>query len=117
MRGFWFIGGALSVILGVIGIVLPLLPTVPFFLLAAFCFARSSEIAHEWLINHKTFGPPISDWNQTGAIRTPIEIAATLFMVAGFSISVFLDLKIWLLIMQFSILSSVALFIWTRPHE
>lgn len=117
MRGIWFVCGLVSVILGVIGIPLPLLPTVPFFLLAAFCFARSSEMAHSWLINHKSFGPPIKDWKRTGAIKTPVKIYATIFIAFGFSISVFLALKPWLLLLQFTILSGVTVFLWTRPHK
>ena len=117
MRIFWFLCGVISVALGAIGIVLPLLPTVPFFLLAAFCFARSSDSAHMWLLNHKTFGPPISDWNETGVIRLPIKVMATVFMMGGLSLSTYLDVKLWVLALQFAILSCVTIFIWTRPSE
>jgi len=116
MRGIWFICGAISVTLGVIGIVLPLLPTVPFFLLAAFFFARSSETAHNWLVNHKTFGPAIKDWTQTGAIKRRVKISASLFIIGGLSLSVYMALKPWLLLLQFTILSGVLIFIWTRPN-
>lgn len=117
MRGIWFIGGAASVTLGALGIFLPLLPTVPFFLLAAFCFARSSEMAHNWLINHKLFGPAIKSWNETGAISMQVKRMATLTILVGFLIAIFLDLRLWLLLLHFTILSGVTIFIWTRPHE
>ena len=61
---FFITVGWLSVGLGVIGIVLPLLPTTPFILLAAFCFARSSEKFHNLLLQHKYFGPIIKTWNE-----------------------------------------------------
>ncbi|MBV1862856.1 MAG: YbaN family protein [Rhodobacteraceae bacterium] len=117
MRSIWFIGGAASVALGAIGIFLPLLPTVPFFLLAAFFFARSSEFAHNWLINHNTFGPPIKDWNETGAISIQMKRVATITIIAGFLFALFLDLRPWFLLLHFIILSGVTTFIWTRPNE
>ena len=77
-------GGFLAVGLGAVGIVLPLLPTTPFLLLAAFCFARSSERLHDWLINHPTFGPPILDWRDRGAIGRKAKILATASVGAAF---------------------------------
>ena len=116
MRSFWFVIGLLSVLLGTAGIVLPLLPTVPFLLLAAFAFAKSSPRAHDWLVNHPKLGPPIEDWNKNGAIRTPAKIAASLCIVAGFVISLFLGVPLWALLVQLIVLSAVSIFIWTRPN-
>lgn len=62
IRAFWVTCGALSLVLGIIGIFLPLLPTTPFILLAAACFARGSEKFHHWLITHERFGPLVRDW-------------------------------------------------------
>ena len=59
MRTLWTLAGFFCFGLGFIGAFLPLLPTVPFMLLAAYCFARGSERFHEWLITHPTFGPPV----------------------------------------------------------
>lgn len=116
MRSIWFIGGVISVILGLIGIPLPILPTVPFMLLAASCFARSSENAHLWLINHETFGPPLQDWEKNGAMRPSIKRKAILFIACSWLLSIFIGLKLWLIILQFFILSAVIVFIWTRPN-
>lgn len=60
--GFVFVG------LAAIGIFLPLLPTTPFLILAAACFARSSERLHHWLLSNRTFGPIIADWEQNKCI-------------------------------------------------
>ena len=68
MKLIWAMLGLLAMALAIIGVVLPLLPTVPFLLLAAFCFARSSQKLHRWLISHKTFGPMIIAWTTSGAI-------------------------------------------------
>ena len=116
MRSFWFIGGSLALVLGVLGIFLPLLPTVPFLLLAAFCFSKSSETVHNWLINHKTLGPPIADWQEHGAIRKPAKIMASACIAAGLLISVTLQLEPWVLGLQAIVMSAVAVFIWTRPN-
>ena len=56
-------GGTVSVGLAVAGIVLPMLPATPFLLLAAFCYARSSQRFHSWLINHRWFGPYIQSYH------------------------------------------------------
>ena len=56
MRIFWLTLGGLSLSVGVVGIVVPLLPTTVFVILAAYCFARSSERLHDWLISHRYFG-------------------------------------------------------------
>lgn len=64
----WLIAGATSLLLGVIGIVVPLLPTTPFVLLAAFCFARGSERCEAWLVGHPRWGPMVRDWRAHRAI-------------------------------------------------
>ena len=116
MRAFWGALGLLAVALGAIGIVTPLLPTVPFLLLAAFCFARSSDRLHGWLINHPTLGPPIRDWQRSGAIQRRAKWLASLSIAAGFSLSVYLQLGWKVLLAQALVLSATCLFIWTRPE-
>ncbi|WP_375687884.1 YbaN family protein [Pseudooceanicola sp. LIPI14-2-Ac024] len=115
MRAIWAICGGISVMLGVIGIALPLLPTVPFLLLAAFCFARSSERLHNWLINHEKLGPPIRDWQESGAISLKAKRLATLSVGGVFLIAVLIGLRPILLLIQGTTLALVMLFIWTRP--
>lgn len=116
MRILWLIGGLISAALGLIGAALPLLPTVPFLLLAAFCFARSSERLHRWLIEHPTFGPMLDDWYQRGAIRRRTKWVATASLVAAFLLAFAMGVKPIILVVQVLTLSAVALFIWTRPE-
>lgn len=117
MRYIWLTGGLLSVALGTIGIILPLLPTVPFLLLAAFCFARSSERLHTWMITHPKLGPPITDWQQSGAISQPAKRVATLSVIVVFGISLFAGFRPLILAIQAITLGCVMLFIWTRPNQ
>ncbi|WP_102223930.1 YbaN family protein [Acidimangrovimonas sediminis] len=116
MRWLWAALGVVALALGALGIVLPLLPTVPFLLLAAFFFARSSERLHNWLITHPTLGPPIANWQRSGAISRRAKIAASVSILAAFSISVMLGLRPALLVIQAVVLIAVSLFIWTRPE-
>ncbi len=115
MQFLWAGLGLLCVALAMIGVALPLLPTVPFLLLAAFFFARSSSRLHNWLLSHRTFGPMIVDWQSSGAIRPGAKKAATLSVAAVFGLSVLLSVPSHVLIIQAIVLSAVMLFIWTRP--
>jgi len=89
--------GLASVALGAAGIVLPLLPTVPFMLLAAFFFARSSPRLEAWIVEHPRFGPHVRAWRERGAIG-PAGKRAALF---AFALSAVLGLVLlpfpWLL--------------------
>lgn len=108
--------GLLCVAIAVIGVVLPLLPTVPFLLLAAFFFANSSERLHTWILAHSLFGPMIHDWNEHRAIRASAKKAATLSIAAVFLLSLALGAPSHILIIQSVVLSCVLIFIWTRPN-
>lgn len=109
--------GFLALGLALIGVVLPLLPTVPFLLLATYCFANSSERLHGWLISHPTFGPMILDWNERGAIRPAAKKAATVSIAAVFLLSLILQAPSHVLAIQAVVLTAVLTFIWTRPNS
>ncbi len=116
MHYLWATLGLLCVALAMIGVILPLLPTVPFLLLAAFFFARSSSRLHTWLLTHRTFGPLIIDWQSSGAIRPAAKKAATLSIAAVFGLSVLASVPGHVLIIQALTLSAVMVFIWSRPN-
>jgi uncharacterized membrane protein YbaN (DUF454 family) len=107
--------GMMSLGFGLLGVVLPLLPTVPLIILAAFCFARSSETMHQWLVEHPKLGPGIADWRAHGAISRKGKRLATLSIGMAFGISVAMGVALNLLILQGVVLSCTLLFIWTRP--
>ena len=114
MRIFWLFLGLASLSLGFVGIVLPLLPTTPFLLLAAFCFVRSSDRLHSWLLAHPFFGPMIENWRRYRAIARSAKIAATVSCAAVFAISLVLKMPTMGLLVQALVLLSVLAFIWTR---
>lgn len=116
MRVVWLTAGGLALSLGTVGIFLPLLPTVPFLLLAAVCFARGSERLHHWLLSHRLFGPPIEDWRDRGAIRRRAKWAASLSILAALGLAVAFGASTKALAIQAVALAGVALFVWTRPE-
>ncbi|MFZ5863600.1 MAG: YbaN family protein [Nitrospirota bacterium] len=79
--------GMLATALGILGIFLPLLPTTPFLLLAAACFARSSDRSYQWLINHPWFGSYIRNYREHRAIplRTKVTAITVLWSVIGYT--------------------------------
>ena len=115
VRIFWAIGGLVSLVLGIIGIALPLLPTTPFLLLAAFCFTRGSERMNNWLLNHPTLGPPIVDWRDYGAISKKSKIWALVVIAATPMVTYFSGAPLWAIGVQSLVLVLVCLFIYSRP--
>lgn len=115
-RGLWLAGGLIALCLGVVGVVLPLIPTVPFLLLAAFCFARSSVRLHDWLVNHPRLGPPLRAWRERGAISAKAKRLASLSIACAFGISLLAGAPNLVLVGQAVILTAVLLFIWSRPE-
>jgi uncharacterized protein len=69
--------GIISVALGAIGAFLPLLPTVPFLILAAFCFARSNPVWEQKLLNHPRYGATLRAWREKGVVGRRAKLAAT----------------------------------------
>jgi len=67
VRALLWSAGSLCVALGVIGLFLPVLPTTPFMLLAAACYARASERFYRWLLTHRVFGPTVREWRAIAA--------------------------------------------------
>ena len=116
MRTLWTIAGFVCFGLGAVGAVLPLLPTVPFMLLAAYCFARGSERFHEWLITHPQFGSAILDWQERGTISRRAKVMAGIAIAITFSVSLMLGVRQNILIIQAMVLGCVCLFIFTRPE-
>jgi uncharacterized membrane protein YbaN (DUF454 family) len=117
--------GWLAIVLGTLGIVLPLLPTTPFVLLAAWCFARSSPRFHHWLLWKSPFGRFIRHWQQHRAMPPGAKVRAMLLIVVTFFVSIYLVNLLWVRIMLGVMLCLLLLFMWripvvaesSEPHE
>ena len=114
-RALWLAFGLTSLVVGIIGIFVPLLPTTPLMLLAAFCFARSSRRLHGWLTRHPRFGPPIEAWHRHGAISRGGKQLSVLAMLLVLLVSLALAVPWEVLAIQAVVLAAVATFILSRP--
>jgi uncharacterized membrane protein YbaN (DUF454 family) len=87
-RALLLIVGTASLILGVIGIVLPILPTTPFLLVTAACYARASTRLYEWLIGQRSLGPIISEWRRSRSLPPGVKTRALVAVAITFTLSV-----------------------------
>lgn len=118
MKALWIALGIICLLLGFIGIFLPLLPTTPFALLAAFCFSKGSDELHQWLLDTKMFGPLIKDWEDYGVISLKIKRISSLMisLLFGYTL-IFVKVILWIkLVVTISGLL-VLWFIWSRPSK
>ena len=109
--------GWIMVGLGIVGALLPIMPTVPFLIVAAAAFARSSPELEAKLLNHPRFGYHLRQWRQQGAIARPAKILAVTAMAFSFaSVMIFGAAFLWLQIAVGITLFLCAIFVVTRPE-
>ena len=106
----------ISLALGIIGAFVPVMPTVPFVLLAAWAAARSSPRLSRWLEQHPTMGPYIRDWRQGGVVRRSAKWTATLMMSGGAVIMMFFVRPLWVPFTATAVMAGVATWLWLRPE-
>ncbi len=114
VRALWFALGGASLVLGILGALLPLLPTTPFIILAAFCFAKCSPTLHARLLRSPTFGPAIRNWRERRAISKRGKIASVAAMSVSLILSFALGAELAIVGVQALVLSGAASFILTR---
>ena len=115
-RWAWWLLAYASLGLGLVGIVVPGLPTVPFVLLAAYAAARGSERLHRRLLAHPQFGPMIRDWQAQGAVSRHAKWLAT-GMMSACAILMFLTApQTWMAATGTAIMAVVAAWLWRRPE-
>lgn len=117
-KSFYVVAGSVSMVLGVIGLLLPVIPTTPFLLLAAFCYARGSERFYLALMENRVFGSYIQDWRDNNGIprRTKIFVIALLVLMLGTSIVFVVPTAFFRIILTILGLA-VCLFIWIQPTK
>ncbi len=116
-RWLWVFAGLVALGLGIIGIVLPILPTTPFALLAAMCFAKGSPRLHHWLLSHPWFGPGIKNWHNHGVIAPRAKRMACFAMASVWVFSLIMGLHWKIIAVQALCLFGAATFILTRPSH
>ncbi|MFC1507661.1 YbaN family protein [Pseudomonadota bacterium] len=109
-RTILVIFGWLCLVLGVIGIFLPLLPTTPFLLLASACFMRGSPRMNAWLHKHPQFGPVLTNWHENRAISPTVKRRGNITIVLSFALSLTLVPHLWHKIML--IVIGATLLLW-----
>jgi len=110
--------GWFFVLLSVIGLLLPILPTTPFLILALALFANSSPKFHQMLLNNQWFGPVLKQWEDNKTVTRSIKIRAILLVLISFSISIFLVREYWMLQIMLLIIASILLYyIWRLKEE
>lgn len=114
LRRAYLIAGMAAVLLGTVGAFLPLLPTVPFLILAAFCFSKSNPAWERRLLDHPRFGPHIAAWRERGAISRRGKILASVTLVASAAIALLMLKAPWSYVpLGIGLVSGT--WIWTRP--
>lgn len=106
----------LCLALGFIGIVIPVLPTVPFLLLAAWAAARSSPKLDEWLHTHPRFGHHLRAWRDAGIVPRRAKWAATTMMSASGLLMLLLVRPVWAPLLACATMAAVAAWLWRRPE-
>ncbi|MDH5425686.1 MAG: YbaN family protein [Gammaproteobacteria bacterium] len=89
MKLIYFSCGWLFFAIGLIGVALPVLPTTPFMILALWCFSKSSDRFHQWLYQHRFFGPTLQQWERYRVIPLPAKVMSVSMMLASFAYLVF----------------------------
>lgn len=117
IRWFLFTLGVVALILGIIGVFVPLLPTTPFVLLAAACFYKSSKGAHDWMYQQPYLGKALKDWERYGAISKRTKVLATSMIAISVMIIWLKPLVLGLQLGLTAVLLTVTSFILTRPSR
>ena len=115
-RWAWWLLAWLSLGLGLLGVLLPGLPTVPFILLAAWAAMRGSPRLHAWLLAHRSFGPMIRNWEEHGAITRRSKVLAIGTMALCAVILLLFAPRPWIGWSATGIMAVVGTWLWLRPE-
>lgn len=116
-RVLYFSMGVAALMAAALGVVLPLLPTTPFVLLAAACFARSSERFHRAMLRQRWLGPILSDWEKHRAMQRSTKHAAVFMLVVSFGASMLIAPAHWQRALLLATALVLSFFIWRVPVQ
>ncbi|TVQ37334.1 MAG: DUF454 domain-containing protein [Geminicoccaceae bacterium] len=117
MRYLWLGLGWSCVGLAMVGTTMPVLPTVPFLLVAVWAFSKGSPEAREWLFRHPKYGPMLQGWCEQGAVPRTAKIASAVAMAVSFVIIVLVtNFPVWVLVLKGMLFVAIAVFVATRPE-
>jgi uncharacterized membrane protein YbaN (DUF454 family) len=117
-RGGLLVLGSIAFALGVVGLFLPLVPSVPFFIGAAACFARAHRPFHDWMLRHRWIGPPLREWHRHRAMPywSKVALIVTTLVSFGISIAVFVH-PVWLKIALSLVALALAVWLYRIPSR
>jgi uncharacterized membrane protein YbaN (DUF454 family) len=113
----WRLLALLALATGLVGLALPVLPTVPFLILAAWAAGKSSPALERWLLTHPRHGPHIRAWRERGTVPRRAKWFATLAMIASAVMLQFTPAPIWGRIGIPTVMTTVAIWLWLRPEQ
>lgn len=118
VRWGYFVLGWCFFALGAVGVVLPVLPTTPFMLLALWGFARSSRRFHTWLYTHRVFGPPLQQFREHRVIPARVKALAVSMMAVSYASMVFVaQIPTYPLIASGSLMAIGIIYIFRHPSR
>jgi uncharacterized membrane protein YbaN (DUF454 family) len=112
----WRLIAVVSLALGVAGLAVPVMPTVPFLLVAAWAAEKGWPALETWLLTHPLYGPHIRNWRERGAVPREAKLVASVMMLASCIGLQFTSTPQWLRIGVPAVLFTVAVWLWTRPE-
>jgi uncharacterized protein len=117
-RAIYLTLGIVMLAIGIVGVWLPLIPTTGPVLLAAWCFARSSERFDQWMLNHRVFGPIVRDWRSGAGFTVRAKVIAVIALAATFGLSIWLLRDNRPVVIGLVVLAlALAVFIVSRPTK